>query len=370
VADQTIGQRLIALVKKKYGWDFSKVPVEMLGDLLDKTLNGGDLAVYALLQCWGQEDGRFYYNRKAFSELTGIPERTIRVHIQRLEDAKWCARHKEPTQAVHKYSKVVVTVFPGKDTPPVPSGQRVRQKSAGGSGRNLPIEVEEREGEALSEKEEAAPAARASSAPLTSFRGGTREAGQAAEDSGKEDLHAVSNAPRHRGPSMLPNNYNPEEVAAKKKKAKAEAEEAAKNRVAKWPPETGPDVFRKWADEVQRRHPSWKKPRGVAWGKVGALGKKLLQRFEPDDLLAVMRVAIWDWRAIRGDEKFYARTHIPELTEIVRFAEQLAICTDEGWKNHKYRVSAYVGEFVRKIAPEDIVDMSAVANECRGRRRA
>ena len=381
--EKTLGERLIALVRNKYGWRFSKIPVEMLGDLLDKTLNGGDLAVYALLQCWGQENGRFYYNRKAFRELTGIPERTIRVHIQRLEDAKWLSRHKEPANAAHKFPRVVVTLFKAKGKSPAGSGRKVWQKSAGTTGKNLPMEGEASEGDTPSEKEGPSPARAASPAsqaprpsrsrpdisPEVPSGFGTKDRPE--EGSEKKREVAPRDAPRQdRVPEILPDTYNAEVVKARKKAKEAEA--AARRKKVTWPPKTGPDVYRRWAQEVQARHPKWKVPRGgdVPWGKVGALGKQLLKRFEPDDLLAVMRVAIWDWPAIRGANPYYAQTGIPTLAEIVRFAEQLAGVTETGWINHEHRVSAYKSEFIAKITEDEMIDMTGAADASRGRRRA
>ena len=166
---------------------------------------------------------------------------------------------------------------------------------------------------------------------------------------------------------VAPDADDPEILAAKK------AEDAARRSAPpKWPPKTGPDVYRRWAHEVKECHPKWIPPKAddVSWGEVGSFGKKLLKRFEPDDLLAVMRVAIWDWAAMRGTNPFYAQTPIPTLREILRFAEQLAAKTKGGWNSHEHRVSAYKTKFVIKLKPEDIIDMSDVAEACRGRRRA
>lgn len=390
--EETLGKRLIALVKGKYGWKFSKIPVEMLADLVDKELNAGDLAVYALLQCWGQEDGRFYYNRKSFRELTGIPERTIRDHVRRLEAAKWCSRHKEPARAGHRWPRVVVTVFPGKDTPPAAATKGVWRNLAGGSGENPPMEEEEVQVDTLSEKEGASPASPSSlAAPAQPAQrprptGGNPEDLQTeknqqigaeeeedSESTGEEECSPADDAVRRQAPAprgkitLTPDADDPE-VLAEQKAAKA----AKSKRRSKWPPKTGPDVYRRWLAEMTDHCPAWKRPppHEVAWAKEGALGKKLMRRFEPDDLLAVLRIAIWDWQAIRGTDRFYEKRFYPTLQDVVRLADQLAGLTQSGWTDHRYRVSEYRRKFVLKIKPSDIIDMSAVADACRGRKKA
>jgi hypothetical protein len=102
------------------------------------------------------------------------------------------------------------------------------------------------------------------------------------------------------------------------------------------PPTNGSQVFYLWQTEIKRKHPTY--GCGHPDSKARTLGQRLLKKFptvvgdDPEMLLRVIRVAIWDWPAIRKNFDWYAKGKaIPTLQEIVYLADHLAAAVNKGF---------------------------------------
>ena len=411
-----VAQGKITIRSQGTTWHHSYLPNGILIDADEGNLSEKAAMTFWRLTLWGRKNGEVFVQRGRLAKHLKMNKRVLQRHIEALVALGWIDRQWAHPHGAFKEGRYVLILRetrrvgrhvdgwvhtgcpPGCAATPKPltkvvskplakplakgtsakngTGAKSGTPSEGGGGvlQSTPqgctpeyTQSSKTLSSTFSEKKDASVASRPH-ARLVLPGSGTREA--ASEFSGKEDVHAVSNAPRQEvAKYTVPPDDDDPEVLAEKKAAEAEA---AKKPKGHWPPKSGMDVWRRWLSEVKLRYPKWRLPPNekIVWGKEGALGKKLMLRFKPDDLVAVMRVAIWDWPSIRGDQKFYDKKAIPELTEIVRFAEQLAGRAETGWTDHKYRVSAYATKFVKKLAPESVIDMSAVAAAARGRRKA
>ena len=342
-------------------WKFTKTPSRMYVNRQAGALTDGSIVTYGFLQLWGRKNGKVWRGRAVLAEMRGVSLRALQKHLKALEETGWIVRSKVAVKG-RSWPRYVVEVL---ESPRIVVRKGGESEFTPGANLSSPEEEIEEE-DPPSEKEEPAPASRVRP-PSTSLVKKEKSHREASEENPDEDFHAVSDAPRQRYTAPIDHD-DPEVIAAKK----AAEVEAAKKPKGNWPPKSGMDVWRRWLAEVKVRRPKWKLPpdEKIVWGKEGRLGKKLMQRFKPDDLVAVIRVAIWDWEAIRGDDRFYAKKSTPGLAEIVCFADQLAGRTETGWVDHKHRVSAYVCEFVKKIPDSEIIDMSAVGSAALGRRKA
>ncbi len=119
-----------------------------------------------------------------------------------------------------------------------------------------------------------------------------------------------------------------------------------------WPPKDGADVHAKWLSEMSAAFPEF--PRTRTNAKDNTICKKLLEKFEdPDHLEAIIRVAVWDWAAIRETvETWYTKDkRTPTPQAILKLSDQLAALITRGATSRTHRVSAYWTKFVRPNQP-------------------
>lgn len=123
-----------------------------------------------------------------------------------------------------------------------------------------------------------------------------------------------------------------------------------------WPPRNGEQVYQCWAEEMRRKNPTFSTAqRGGR--KNGKHGNDLLARFPVGSngttdttLLEVLRVAIWDWDAIRSNFAWYTKGKaVPTLQEILYLADQLAAAVNTGFTAPPlHRTSAYYERWIKK----------------------
>ena len=117
-------------------------------------------------------------------------------------------------------------------------------------------------------------------------------------------------------------------------------------RTSAWPPETFTDVFSKWQAEMVFANPGYVVPRPGQ--KDLGICKLLLAKFEPPQLEAIIRVAVWDWEAIQQSvEVWYTKSRpIPEVQCILKISAQLAAFVETGVVSTARRVSRYRAKYV------------------------
>lgn len=118
-----------------------------------------------------------------------------------------------------------------------------------------------------------------------------------------------------------------------------------------WPPRanyhSGYDVTAKWIEEMKLRHPKF--PTEIPSGEhVGQARHIFNQIRDPDNILAIIRLAIWDWEAIRETiETWYtANKEAPNPTHILKILDQLGVNLEHGVISPAHRRSVYVARWI------------------------
>lgn len=126
---------------------------------------------------------------------------------------------------------------------------------------------------------------------------------------------------------------------------------------ASWTPKGARDVWHAYAAELVafdkahgRKNAAVPVPNKRVLGQAGELLKRFVDR--PHALLTVIRVAVWDWPAIRESvETWYTRgVEVPELRHLIFLAEQLAR-HPHGVTGSVHRVSAYAQRYGAGATP-------------------
>lgn len=120
-----------------------------------------------------------------------------------------------------------------------------------------------------------------------------------------------------------------------------------------WPPEKFKDIYWFWATEVQAANPGFRPPfPGGDAAKVYSMCKKLLKQSGDDykALELVIRVAVWDWAAIREKlEVWYTKDkEVPLIPHILKLHAQLSAKTRSGFTSASRRTSRYRAKFIDK----------------------
>jgi len=117
----------------------------------------------------------------------------------------------------------------------------------------------------------------------------------------------------------------------------------------KWPPERPRDAYWFWAAEVQAANPGYAPTfPGADQAKVFSIAKKLLERCGHYDTFAsIVRVAVWDWRAIQEEiHPWYTKDRaVPLINDIAYLHPQLAAKLKNGVVSKSLRVSRYRQRF-------------------------
>ena len=118
-----------------------------------------------------------------------------------------------------------------------------------------------------------------------------------------------------------------------------------------WPPRrdyhSGYDVAAKWIEEMKLRHPEF--PTEVPGGEHVTQARNIFNQIQdPDNILAIIRLAIWDWEAIRESvEVWYtANKDTPNPTHILKILDQLGVNLKHGIISPAHRRSTYVARWI------------------------
>lgn len=355
-------------------WPFTRVPSAMHDNL--KCRGGGvltlaDIGCYSFLVLWGQRDGRVWVLRENLAKALGIGRKTLYRHLERLEAAGWL-RYEDPVVAGSKTRTIVLTGVDG----PLPSA--VVQPT---DGSNLTHAPDPTNGSNLTRGMGQICPMNGSNLPPISTRS-------------KDDEEKYSNADAFVDSEVTASSEKKNEGSKKRKKgSKKKASSGKKNstlppppsfgangttvsalahvspghapealpaaaRAAEpptWPPRSSADVYKAWVYEISLKHPDARvSPRSGA--KENSIIKTLLGKYDADTLRDMIRVAVWDWSAIREtiDVWYTKDKEIPEVTAISKLAAQLATKLKSGVTSARRRVSEYRSRYVLKEPPKRV----------------
>lgn len=119
-----------------------------------------------------------------------------------------------------------------------------------------------------------------------------------------------------------------------------------------WPPRedyhSGYDVAAKWIQEMKLRHPEF--VTAMPGGEHVSQARHIFNQIQdPDNILAIMRVAIWDWPAIQETvETWYTKGKpTPDPTHILKILQHLSARTERGVTSPAHRRSDYVARWIK-----------------------
>lgn len=98
--------------------------------------------------------------------------------------------------------------------------------------------------------------------------------------------------------------------------------------------------------EVAHRTGSSSKPKFMS-GKQGGQIKTLLEQHEFDDVEKMIRLAVWDWEAIKEEwKRAWKSGSSPTLDNLVSLRDDLVLHIGRGVTSSQHRVSKYVQKFL------------------------
>lgn len=364
------------------GWDRSILPNKVLlqqSGLEGGTLDDGALVTFWMLHLWSRRKRWLFASPATIARKRGKGKRCIQKHIAKLVAAGWIERQERPWRG--RIIDVLALVTPSAEPveegiefleqPPSEGGDKIDTPLAGVAqdsppcegdesefagvrttirgGANLSSPEEEKEGKQKEGKQIDPDGSMGTSSekdqPLEDSEGRSEDSEEGGAESAEEDsIHAAALA-----------RLQTRSVSHVGKKASADTDEPKRRtraRVPEWPPTRGSDVYAKWAEEARAAFPGYAPPRPQA--QEHGVCKHLLARYEddPDSLLAIIRVALYDWTAIQATiETWYTKGKaVPEPQHILKLAGQLAAKLESGVTSNLHRVSDYYQRFVKGTA--------------------
>jgi len=358
----------------------------------DDDVNDSEARIFWKLQLWGGKDGRVWMNRARLAEELKVSKRTLKRRLNRLVKAGWIDRSVESPDGRFAYPRYVLQLRRTKRGVPevaphdrVVTGEGVPDLAPPGVPDVAP-QKEQKKGPTPSEKGALPSGALASAEPplageeTSGGEGGVNQE-VTSDTETKEVMSTAPEDPVERAKARARERkrqagLSPGEVEGRpdiKKAAPEPAEPKRRGREMVWPPRDGRDVCLRWNQEMQERDSGFAGvDPGYANQKTGA-GLNLLKAFPDHDLLvAIMRVAIWDWPAIRGSlEAWYTKDkETPTPAVIYKLAEQLAGKTKTGYVTGKWPCSAYKAKWIdppqKDFTDENGLSLAEQARAARG----
>ena len=360
----------VTIIVRATRWPNSWFPNAILADWKAKRLDltKEEVFTFLTLHLWGCEDGEVWVNRSDLASELEVTKQTLRLHLAKLEKLGWIERYVLAPDGKFDYPRHVIKVLEEKrgsgsirphDTHVTPGG--------GGSirhpgGRMNPHPKEQEGEEAKSSEKIAHPSGALSSEQSEQIDPEeARDGGEAVKTENQEEGESTLPEPgeddaetralahararkRENGLSAGPTTGRPDIPKAKE----APGKNGKRRHEMLWPPEDGRDVYLRWVEEMQLHRPEFSAPDPGFGTRKTRSGSNLKTAFpDPDALLVIMRVAIWDWRAIRGSiEGWYTKDKpIPTPEVIYKIAEQLA-AKPSGYVTGKHPCSAYKAKFI------------------------
>lgn len=382
-------------------WPRCEFPSDAHNDVLAGRLTKSQGYTLTMLRVWGRKDGRVFRNRAALAkELKFRCKKPLLAHIAALVKTGWIDRVYEPPNAHHVYPLYVLilraerrpaeecscqewhgcTCGKGRFVPPGVNGvgrvplQRGTplQRDPGVPLQRDPMKKKEievegfREASSVGRQQRVEPGMKGEGGSVKAERGTETET---KERNGTKPEETLRNE-THAAPSVVP--WQPgdpplEEKDAEAHEATEEGGEARRRSGGKkgngkskappkalsekfgdpvWPPRTdyraGYDVACKWIAEMRERHPDYAldDPGPKEAGQARLLFEQI---HDPDKLLAVIRIAVWDWLAIQETiESWYTKGKpAPDPTHILKILPHLANRIGRGVISPGRRVSDY-----------------------------
>jgi len=344
----------------------------------DDDVNDTEARIFWKLQLWGGKDGRVWMNRARLAEELKVSKRTLKRRLNRLVKAGWIDRSIEQPGGQFAYPRYVLQLRRTKrgvtEVAPhdrVVTGEGVPDVAPPG-GPDVAPQKEQKKGTTPSEKGALPSGALPPAEPALAEEEAKPEVGGVnkgvTSDTKTKGVKtplpddSVERAKENARAKKREAGLSPGEVDGRPDIKKAEPEPATPKSKRRghpmvWPPQDGRDVYLKWNELMQERDSQFEPiDPGIAGKKTGA-GLNLLKAFpDPGLLERVMRVAIWDWRALQGSVKAWQTKDepIPTPEVIYKIAEQLAGYTKTGYVTGKYPRSAYHDKFVVPLPPAPI----------------
>lgn len=368
------------------GWDKSILPNRVLMDqsgLEGGTLDDGALVTFWALHLWSRRKRWLFASPATIARKRGKGKRCIQKHIAKLVEAGWVERQERPwrgrvidvlalvSPAVKPSEEgiefleeppsegddVFVTPLTGgnPDSPPCEGDESefagVRTTIRGGANLSSP-EVQKEEKQKDKKQIDPDGSMGTSSKKEAPRENSEARHGESEEETGEASEESDSRA-RERERQLARLRTRSASHVGKKSSADSDAPaRRTRAREPEWPPTRGSDVYAKWAEEARRAFPGYAPPRARA--KEHGVCKHLLERYadDPDSLLAIIRVALYDWAAIQSTiETWYTQGKaVPEPQHILKLAPQLAAHLGTGVTGNLHRVSNYRERFAKSAA--------------------
>lgn len=136
-----------------------------------------------------------------------------------------------------------------------------------------------------------------------------------------------------------------------------------KNKLIK-EPESNMDVARLLADEIIKKWPDATTPTNVS-GKHTKLSNDIINEFDGQTVLSMIRILVWDFEEIRKNKSFFPpSSHLnwPWIDQLYNYRHALASSVGTGITDSTSRTSAYAQRYL-SAKPENIESSDKTTQE-------
>lgn len=360
-------------MSKSRGWRWGRVPHEaFLPYLRDKKLRLEHVGLYAVLTKRGGKDGRVFGNRHEMADEVGINVRTLYRYFDALEAIGALTRTDHYRDRFGKQVQLIVLTSVEDFDPEVVSPESrpvCHQSHEGRVTRDTPKESTEKE----TPKRDSAPTIVGPEEVSASC--GLKD------ETGEEDLKRKRKERREKDSekkkretgatlsgALIPVSTQApidtvsyddsnDPPARRRGSGKGKTSTAAATEARK--AVNDPDViaaYKAYQAEIKLQWPNALETKLNP--QKAAIMRNLLKQVDHDGLLAVCRIAVWDWTAIQETiQPWYTKERqIPDLKSIAFIFDQLAACVGTGVTSTRHRCSYYHSRFISKSAGKSCRD--------------